>query len=48
MDEKLSQMDDILQSIMVKIDDAKEQCQVVFVFGDHGMTEHGKQKCSYS
>jgi len=41
MDAKLNQMDEVLQTIFLKIDEAVEQCQVVFVFGDHGMTEDG-------
>lgn len=41
MDAKLNQMDDALQTILSKIDKATDKCQVVFVFGDHGMTEDG-------
>lgn len=42
MDKKLGQMDDVLSNIFKKIDNAPaSQCQVVFVFGDHGMTEQG-------
>ena len=41
MDAKLNQMDDALQTILSKIDEATDKCQVVFVFGDHGMTEDG-------
>jgi len=41
MDTKLNQMDDALQTIFSKIDEATEKCQVVFCFGDHGMTEDG-------
>ena len=41
MDKKLNQMDDALQTIFGKIDDATDTCQVAFVFGDHGMTENG-------
>ena len=41
MDEKLNQIDDVLQSILSKIDEATNQCHVAFVFGDHGMTEDG-------
>uniref|UniRef100_A0A7S3Q9B3 GPI ethanolamine phosphate transferase 3 n=1 Tax=Chaetoceros debilis TaxID=122233 RepID=A0A7S3Q9B3_9STRA len=42
MDKKLGQMDDVLSNIFMKIDNAPpSQCQVAFVFGDHGMTEQG-------
>jgi hypothetical protein len=41
MDAKLNQIDDALSAIFNKIDKAHESCQVVFVFGDHGMTEDG-------
>lgn len=41
MDTKLEQMDDALQTILGKIDEAKDVCQVAFIFGDHGMTEDG-------
>jgi phosphatidylinositol glycan class O len=41
MDAKLNQIDDALHTIFNKIDQANESCQVVFVFGDHGMTEDG-------
>mmetsp|Transcript_2205 Transcript_2205/g.4051 ORF Transcript_2205/g.4051 Transcript_2205/m.4051 type:complete len:1023 (+) Transcript_2205:286-3354(+) len=41
MDAKLNQIDDALETIFNKIDQANEVCQVVFVFGDHGMTEDG-------
>ena len=41
MDKKLNQIDDALDVILSKIDEAKEVCQVAFVFGDHGMTEDG-------
>ncbi len=41
MEKKLNQMDDALQTIFGKIDQATDTCHVAFVFGDHGMTEDG-------
>ncbi len=41
MDAKLNQMDDTLQAILTKVDNSTKKCQVIFVFGDHGMTEDG-------
>ena len=41
MDAKLNQMDQVLETIFEKIDEARDGCQLAFVFGDHGMTEDG-------
>ena len=42
MDKKLHQMDGILSDTLDAIDNAPgESCTVLFVFGDHGMTEDG-------
>ena len=40
MEQKLHQMDDILNTILSKID-SSTNCEVAFIFGDHGMTEDG-------
>ena len=40
MDEKLGQIDSTLESVLDEVD-GFEECSVVFVFGDHGMTEDG-------
>jgi len=41
MEKKLNQMDNELDIILSKVDEAKALCQVAFVMGDHGMTEDG-------
>lgn len=40
MEQKLHQMDDILNTILSQID-SSTNCEVAFIFGDHGMTEDG-------
>ncbi len=41
MDAKFSQMDDVLENVLGRIDNTTDKCQVAFVFGDHGMTDDG-------
>jgi len=42
MTEKLNQMDEALSIILDSLDDSPtHECQVAFIFGDHGMTEGG-------
>jgi len=41
MDEKLKQIDNILDTTLEFLDGTTDQCSVAFVFGDHGMTNDG-------
>ena len=41
MDQKLKQMDTILDTTLKTLDAMTDQCSVAFILGDHGMTEDG-------